>query len=98
MSQRGFDTTEFVDGLMSRSFAAGETSFLDRIEVVNGPASVMYGQVTPGGMIGMSLKKPTDTPVHQVSVGFGNWGAMKPQLILVIKLQNQGTLSIELQP
>ncbi|MCP1216832.1 TonB-dependent siderophore receptor [Acetobacter orientalis] len=92
MSQRGFDTTEFVDGLMSRSFAAGETSFLDRIEVVNGPASVMYGQVTPGGMIGMSLKKPTDTPVHEVSVGFGNWGRYEATVDISDKITKSGNL------
>lgn len=74
ITQRGFNTTQFVDGLMSSSQAAGETAFVDRVEVMNGPASVMYGQVTPGGMIGMSLKKPTDTPLHQVSLGFGSWG------------------------
>ncbi|GAN61700.1 ferric siderophore receptor [Acetobacter cibinongensis] len=92
MSQRGFDTTEFVDGLMSRSFAAGETSFLDRIEVVNGPASVMYGQVTPGGMIGMSLKKPTDTALHQVSIGFGNWGRYEATVDVSDKITKSGDL------
>ncbi|GEB38433.1 ferric siderophore receptor [Gluconacetobacter liquefaciens] len=74
IKQRGFNSSQYVDGILSDSFAAGETAFLDRIEVVNGPASVMYGQTTPGGMVGMSLKKPTETPMHEATVGFGNWG------------------------
>ncbi|WP_077813532.1 TonB-dependent receptor plug domain-containing protein [Acetobacter aceti] len=69
MYQRGFTSSQFVDGLMTNSYAAAEPSFLERIEALNGPASVMYGQTTPGGMIDMSLKKPTETPLHQVSLG-----------------------------
>ncbi|KPH86573.1 hypothetical protein GLUCOINTEAF2_0202670 [Komagataeibacter intermedius AF2] len=72
--QRGFATAQFVDGIRSYSNSAGETAFLERIEVMNGPASVLYGQTTPGGLIGMSLKKPTDTPLRNVTLGFGNWG------------------------
>lgn len=56
--QRGFTTTQFVDGLLSNSVSAGETNFLERVEAINGPASVMYGQTAPGGMIAMSFKSP----------------------------------------
>lgn len=90
--QRGFKAWQFVDGLMTHSTSAGETTFLERIEAVNGPASVMYGQVTPGGMIGMSLKKPTDTPLHQVSVGFGNWGRYEATVDISDKITKSGNL------
>ncbi|MCP1214020.1 TonB-dependent siderophore receptor [Acetobacter okinawensis] len=90
--QRGFQTTQFVDGLMSTSQAGGETAFLDRIEVLNGPASVMYGQVTPGGMINMSLKTPTNTPLHQVSLGFGNWGRYESTLDMSDKITKSGNV------
>ena len=90
--QRGFGSTLFVDGLMSSSQIAGEPTFLERVEVVNGPASVMYGQTTPGGMIGMSLKKPTDTPLHQVSVGFGNWGRYQANFDFSDKITKSGNI------
>ena len=90
--QRGFKAWQFVDGLMTHSTSAGETTFLERIEAVNGPASVMYGQITPGGMIGMSLKKPTDTPLHQVSVGFGNWERYEATVDLSDKITKNGNL------
>lgn len=90
--QRGFKAWQFVDGLMTHSASAGETTFLERIEAVNGPASVMYGQVTPGGMIGMSLKKPTEAPLHQVSVGFGNWGRYEATVDLSDKITRSGNL------
>ncbi|MCP1213986.1 TonB-dependent siderophore receptor [Acetobacter okinawensis] len=90
--QRGFSTSQFVDGLMTNSVSAGETAFLERIEVVNGPASVMYGQTTPGGMLAMSLKKPTDAPLHQVSVGFGNWGRYEATFDVSDKITKSGNV------
>lgn len=90
--QRGFATAQFVDGLISRSSSAGETSFLERIEAVNGPASVMYGQLNPGGMLDMSLKKPTKTPLHQVSLGFGNWGRYETTIDISDKLSKSGNV------
>ncbi|MFT8551079.1 MAG: TonB-dependent siderophore receptor [Acetobacter okinawensis] len=92
ITQRGFNTTQFVDGLRSTSQAAGETAFVDRVEVMNGPASVMYGQVTPGGMIGMSLKTPTQAPLHQVSLGFGNWGRYEATFDTSDKITKSGNV------
>ncbi|WP_254604859.1 TonB-dependent siderophore receptor [Acetobacter syzygii] len=90
--QRGFSTLQFIDGLQTNSLSAGETAFLERVETVNGPASVMYGQTSPGGMIGMSLKKPTDKPLHEVSVGFGNWGRYETTVDLSDKITKSGNL------
>lgn len=77
---------------MSTSQTSGETSFLERIEAINGPASVMYGQNAPGGLIAMSLKKPTDTPLHQVSVGFGNWNRYEATVDISDKITKSGNL------
>ncbi|MBL7238391.1 MAG: TonB-dependent receptor plug domain-containing protein [Komagataeibacter hansenii] len=90
--QRGFSTSSFVDGLQLNSASSGETAFIERIEAVNGPASVMYGQTNPGGMIGISLKKPTDTPLHQVSVGFGSWGRYEATADISDKITKNGNL------
>ncbi|GBR02387.1 TonB-dependent receptor plug domain-containing protein [Acetobacter oeni] len=90
--QRGFESKQFVDGLMTNSASAGETAFIERIDVVNGPASVMYGQVNPGGMLGVSLKKLTDTPFHQVSPGFGNWGRYELTADTSDKITKSGNL------
>ncbi|MCP1246667.1 TonB-dependent siderophore receptor [Acetobacter cerevisiae] len=92
IKQRGFSTSQFVDGLMSHSQSAGETTFLERIEAVNGPASVMYGQTTPGGMLGITLKKPTQTPLKQVSVGFGNWGRYEATFDISDKVTKSGNV------
>jgi len=92
VKQRGFSTSSFVDGLQLNSASSGETAFIERIEAVNGPASVMYGQTNPGGMIGISLKKPTETPLHQVSLGFGSWGRYETTLDISDKITKSGNL------
>lgn len=91
-TQRGFASTQYVDGLLSNSEASGETSFLDRVEALNGPSSVMYGQSGPGGLISMQLKKPTDTPLHNATLGFGNWGRYEATIDLSDKITKSGNL------
>lgn len=59
---------------------------------MNGPASVMYGQITPGGMIGRSLKKPTDPPLYQVSLGFGSWGRYEATFDTSDKITKSGNV------
>lgn len=46
---------------------------LERIEVLKGPASVLYGQNQPGGLINMVSKRPTHEPRHQVKLGVGSY-------------------------
>ncbi|MBB2198812.1 TonB-dependent siderophore receptor [Gluconacetobacter sp. 1c LMG 22058] len=89
---RGFNASQFVDGLNTRSYSAGETAFVERIEAVNGPASVLYGQVGAGGLVATSLKKPTDTAIHNVSVGFGNWGRYEATFDVGDNLTKSGNL------
>ncbi|WP_347903095.1 TonB-dependent siderophore receptor [Pseudomonas purpurea] len=46
---------------------------LERVEVLKGPASVLYGQNQPGGIINMVSKRPTATPLHQVVLEAGSY-------------------------
>lgn len=45
---------------------------LERVEVLKGASSVLYGQLSPGGMINTVSKRPTNTPLHEIGVEFGN--------------------------
>ena len=68
LSLRGFKTTSndrnaiMTDGLPGQvsRFASPPTIGVDHIEVVKGPASVLYGQAQPGGFVNIILKKPQD--------------------------------------
>ncbi|WP_408740798.1 TonB-dependent siderophore receptor [Acetobacter sp. LMG 32666] len=62
---RGFTVPTFLDGLKEQSSPTGyanaqtDTSRLDRIEVLKGPSSALYGQSSPGGLVALSSKLPT---------------------------------------
>lgn len=45
----------------------------DRIEVLKGPASVLYGEAAPGGLVNMTTKRPTETPLREVQTQYGSY-------------------------
>lgn len=68
ISLRGFHggdvNNTFLDGLRLMSDGASYNAlqidpwFLDRIDVVKGPSSTLYGQSIPGGLVNMTTKRP----------------------------------------
>lgn len=89
--QRGFESYTFVDGLLNGT-SVSDPFFLDRIEALSGPSSVMYGQANPGGLINMTLKRPTEKAQGQFNVGFGNYGRYEGQLDFSGPLNKSKTL------
>jgi len=60
---RGFDATFAEDGVVSDGAVAAisgqrDAAVVDRIEVLRGPASALYGQASPGGIINVITKRP----------------------------------------
>ncbi|SFL70711.1 TonB-dependent siderophore receptor [Methylobacterium pseudosasicola] len=49
-----------------------DPAVLERVEVLRGPASVLYGQASPGGLIAMVSKRPTEQPFRAVTLTTGN--------------------------
>jgi outer membrane receptor protein involved in Fe transport len=62
---RGFDAASYLDG--NRLFSTGyyvwtpEPFGLESVEVLKGPASILYGEAPPGGVINAISKRPTAT-------------------------------------
>lgn len=50
-----------------------EMANIERIEVLKGPASILYGRVEPGGMINVVTKKPQATPYYSLQQQFGSY-------------------------
>lgn len=78
---RGFQATQtgvFLDGMQLYSYGFGgfqiDPFLLERIEVLKGPASVLYGGSNPGGIINLVSKRPTGEPFGFVETGINNWG------------------------
>lgn len=77
MFMRGYYyVPRFVNGLLYGDGSLGQVDpwLLERVEVLRGPSSVLYGQANPGGMVNLVTKRPTDEPVHAVEAGFGTNG------------------------
>lgn len=59
VNSRGFATTFAINGNAATSpLVAPDTAGLERVEVLMGPASVLYGSMEPGAVINMVTKKP----------------------------------------
>lgn len=55
---RGFPANQLIDGhQQSFSGFVGSLALVDRVEVLRGPTSVLYGQGDPGGSINLVLKR-----------------------------------------
>lgn len=59
-------------GAYSAAMLRIEPYGLERIDILKGPASVMYGQNTPGGIVNMMTKQPLDTPMHEITASVGS--------------------------
>jgi iron complex outermembrane receptor protein len=78
---RGFQATQtgvFMDGLQLYSYGFGgfqiDPFLLERVEVLKGPASVLYGGSTPGGIVNLVSKRPNGKNFGYVEAGINNWG------------------------
>jgi len=54
-----------------------DTWNVDRIEVLRGPASVLYGEGAIGGVVNVVPKKPTFVSVNELRVGLGSDGTKR---------------------
>lgn len=77
---RGFDIGPRTGGVLrdgmkmqSTQFEGGQEPYgLERVEVVKGAASVLYGQLAPGGLVNTVSKRPTLDPLHEINLEYGN--------------------------
>ncbi|MCK8783162.1 TonB-dependent siderophore receptor [Roseomonas sp. NAR14] len=74
---RGFQAQEnsiFLNGLryqFGSLVGMLEPYGMERIEVVRGPTSVLYGQINPGGLVNLVQRRPTDTAQGEVRLSAG---------------------------
>lgn len=81
VSARGFALDPYLDGLRlipgTWSVPRVDPYFLERAEVLEGPSSTLYGQVSPGGLLNMISKRPTDKPIHELQIQTGSYGRLQ---------------------
>ncbi|HEY6870505.1 MAG TPA: TonB-dependent siderophore receptor [Novosphingobium sp.] len=71
---RGFSaiSDQFVDGFRDDALYFRDLSNVERIEVVKGPAAVLYGRGSSGGLINRVTRKPGEN-IASFTVSAGSW-------------------------
>ena len=71
----GLSQNNYLDGMkLQGNFyndAVIDPYFLERVELMRGPVSVLYGKSNPGGIISMVSKRPTTEPLHEIQFQVG---------------------------
>ena len=95
---RGFEAPILRDGF--RRFSgfeeSPETANLEQIEVLKGPASILYGEIEPGGIINLVTKQPLSEPFYEAELQIGNRGAARPRIDFSGPLASDGRVSYRL--
>lgn len=79
---RGFILDRYLDGMKVLG-GAGYTApqiepfGLERLEVLHGPASMLYGASSPGGLVNAVSKRPTAEPYHELGFQTGNFNRLQ---------------------
>jgi iron complex outermembrane receptor protein len=78
---RGFDVSSFDglyrDGMKTSGDMQPEPFGVERIEVLKGPASVLYGQAPPGGLVNMVTKRPLTKTHHAADIEYGSFDRLQ---------------------
>lgn len=91
---RGFDAafSTYQDGLRGDYGTYAETYGLERVEVLKGPASALYGQGPLGGMVNLVSKRPRPENFADVQFSAGSFNFFEPALDLGLTLNDDKTV------
>lgn len=56
-----------------------DTANIERIEVLKGPSSILFGRAEPGGIVNVVTKQPLDEPLYRVDQQFGSYDHYRTQ-------------------
>jgi iron complex outermembrane receptor protein len=101
-SVRGSDPSVYLDGLQTYSSgwytatARPDPYTLERLEVLRGPAGMLFGAGTAGGVVNMVSKRPQQQAYREVGVQLGSFGRKQVQADLTGPLTADGEWSYRL--
>lgn len=94
---RGLDPVQYVDGMRKlygfSPMARPEVYGLERVEVLRGPSSVLYGAGATGGIINAMSKRPRFEDAGEVGLQVGNFDRYQLQGDLTGTLGESGNLA-----
>ncbi|MEM9266960.1 MAG: TonB-dependent siderophore receptor [Cyanobacteria bacterium P01_F01_bin.13] len=83
---RGFDSASILrDGFRLTNGNTGNGGFpelvnIQQIEVLKGPAAILFGNVQPGGVINLVSEQPLSETAYAIDMGLGNRGLIEGSL------------------
>jgi iron complex outermembrane recepter protein len=91
---RGFGSGGLVIDGIDRSGLGGPTGFgnVERIEVLKGPASVLYGSGEPGGTVNVVTEQPQAESAYELSATVGNFDFYNPTIDFTGPLNSSATI------
>jgi iron complex outermembrane receptor protein len=93
---RGFETNvilrngERVSGGIGRSSV--DVANVENVEVLKGPAAMIYGRLEPGGMINVVTKKPLESHHYSLEQEFGSYDLYRTTLDVTGPIDRGGSL------
>ena len=96
---RGFDSSNVLRDGFSLTFGGSfgnsgfqELSNIERVEVLKGPAAILYGTSQPGGIINLVTEKPLSKPYYNFEFSAGNRNLIEPNIDISGPLTKDGQL------
>ncbi|MBE9117327.1 TonB-dependent receptor [Lusitaniella coriacea LEGE 07157] len=93
---RGFDSSSVLrDGFRLTNGGNGNIGFpelanIEQIEVLKGPAAILFGSLEPGGVINLVSKQPLSEPFYELGFRVGNRGLVEPSIDMSGPLTEDG--------
>ncbi|MEM6502415.1 MAG: TonB-dependent siderophore receptor [Cyanobacteria bacterium P01_C01_bin.89] len=99
---RGFGSSSVLrDGVRLANGGVGNIGFqelanIERIEVLKGPASILFGSLQPGGVINLVTEQPLREPRYELSFRTGSRGLLEPSIDITGPLTADGSIRYRL--
>lgn len=94
-SVRGFTTGELYRNgfaINRGSYSAPDSSVIERLEVLKGPAAALYGRGDPGGLVNIVSKRPQAETFTRLKASAGRWDRYRSSLDINAPLSDDGAL------
>lgn len=92
---RGFDNgyaANYRNGLQLQAISGLDMALVERLEVVKGPASMLYGRIEPGGLVNLVTKRPQAERAVRLEQQFGSQGLRRTVADATGRLGSDDTL------
>ena len=96
---RGFSAERFRNGFrdgFSSSRTEAELANIDRVEILKGPASILFGRAEPAGIVNLVTKQPLREPFYKIAFTAGSFDFYRPSLDFSAPLTENGNLAYRL--